>query len=106
MTNTNGASADPQIQEIRDSLGPYADAHSNAEIDVRRRNSVSLRIRIIDPDFASIDRVDRETPIWRLLEELPDSVLSNITMLLLLTPEEAPDSFANREFEDPLPPLL
>ena len=47
--------------------------------------------------------VDREPEVWKLLEKLPEDVFANITMLLLLTPEETKNSFANMEFENPIP---
>ena len=99
MTETNG---DSQVQEIMVVLEPYQESHPDSKIDVRRQNSVSIRIRIIDPDFRGLDRIDREPPIWKLLKRLPDDVVSNITMLLLLAPEETEGSLANQEFEDPI----
>jgi hypothetical protein len=48
-------------------------------------------------------RLEREPEIWELLQQLPDDVFVNITMLLLLTPEEAEKSFASQEFEHPIP---
>jgi hypothetical protein len=63
-------------------------------------------VRIIDCDFHGQDRVDRERAIWGILEALPAVVQNEITLLLLLTPEEADSSFANFEFENPLPSQL
>ena len=87
---------------VREALAGYKSAHGLAKINVRRQNSVSIRIRIIDPDFKGLDRVDRDTEMWKLLERLPERVKSQITMLLLLTPKEAKTSFANMEFEHPI----
>jgi hypothetical protein len=64
---------------------------------------VSVRLRIIDPDFHDRDRLERETEVWGLLQQLPDDVFVNITMLLLFTPEEAEKSFTSQEFEHPVP---
>jgi len=94
---------DPQVQQILDILAEYECAHPKAHIEGRRHNPVSIRLRIIDPDFYGKDRLEREPEIWRLLQRLPDDVFVNITMLLLLTPEEAEQSFANQEFEHPVP---
>lgn len=77
-------------------------SHPQSEIQVKRQNSVSIRIRIIDPSFAGMDLVDRDREIWRMLETLPARVQSQITMVLLLTPDEAADSFANLEFNLPI----
>jgi stress-induced morphogen len=103
MTNTNNSNADGQIQQLLDVLDQYKNDHPNAQIEARRQNSVSLRIRIVDPDFMGLDRVDREPPVWNILKSLPEDVFSNITMLLLLTPAETSSSLANQEFEHPIP---
>ena len=97
---------DPQMQQVLDVLTEYENAHPNAQIAVRRQNSVSIRIRIIDSDFQGVDWVDREPEVWQILSKLPDEVFVNITMLLLLTPKEAADSLANQEFENPIPSPL
>ncbi len=106
MTDTSNNHADEQIQQILAALGEYKRDHPNAQIEARRQSSVSIRIRIIDPDFHGLDRVDREPPVWNILKTLPDEVFSNITMLLLLSPDETEGSLANREFDDPLPSRL
>jgi hypothetical protein len=41
-----------------------------------------------------MDRIARESAIWKLLHQLPEEVFVNITMLLLLTPEETAHSLA------------
>jgi len=97
---------DAQVQRILEALGEYERIHSNAEIEVRRQNPVSIRIRIIDPDFEGMNRVDREPEVWRLLRTLPEDVLPDITMVLLLTPKEVEGSLASREFDAPVPSRL
>ena len=62
----------------------------------------SIRLRIIDPDFQGMDRIARESAIWKLLHQLPEEVFVNITMLLLLTPEETAHSLASQEFDHPI----
>jgi hypothetical protein len=94
---------DAQVQQILDVLAEYERAHPQAQIEGRRHSPVSIRLRIIDPDFHGRDRVEREPEIWTLLQQLPEEVFVNITMLLLLTPEEAAKSFASQEFEHPIP---
>jgi hypothetical protein len=94
---------DPQVQQILDVLEAYERTHPQAQIEGRRHSSVSVRLRIIDPDFHGRDRLEREPEVWGLLQQLPDDVFVNITMLLLLTPEEAEKSFASQEFEHPVP---
>jgi hypothetical protein len=94
---------DAQVQQILDILAEYERAHPQAQIEGHRHSSVSVRLRIIDPDFHGRDRLERESAIWMLLQRLPEEVFVNITMLLLLTPEEAEKSFASQEFEHPIP---
>ena len=94
---------DEQVQQVLDVLGEYERLHPQARIEARRHSLVSIRLRIIDPDFHGRDRLEREPDIWKLLQTLPEEVFVNITMLLLLTPEEADQSFASQEFDHPIP---
>ncbi len=95
--------SDAAVKKILEVLANYAKGHAKAKIDVFRSNNVSIRIRIIDPDFTGLDLVERDTLIWKFLDELPDEVISEITLLLLFTPKEAKKSFANMDFENPVP---
>lgn len=106
MTDANKKDVDVQVQQVLGVLDQYKGEHPNARIEVRRQNSVSIRIRIIDRDFGRLHRVDREPAVWSVLETLPQEVFTNITMLLLLTPDETQGSLANQEFEDPIPSRL
>jgi hypothetical protein len=82
------------------------DQHPRAQIEAYRQNSVSIRVRIIDPDFAGISRAERHEIVWRFLETLSDDVQSQMSLLILLTPEELPTSIANLEFDNPIPSSL
>ena len=77
---------DVQSQQLLDVLAEYKRVHPNAQIEGRRHNPVAIRLRIIDPDFQGMDRLEREPAIWKLLHRLPEEVFVNITMVLLLTP--------------------
>jgi hypothetical protein len=94
---------DPQVQQVLGVLAEYECAHPNAQIEVRRQSQFSIHIRIIDPDFQGINDIDRESEIWPLLERLPEEVFVNITVLILLTPGEAPNSLASFAFDHPEP---
>ncbi len=95
-----------EIRAILAVLESHKVSHPEAQIKSYRQNSGSIRIRIIDPDFRGLDKALRHDQIWDLLERLPDDTQSQITVLLLLTPEEAGTSFANMDFENPIPSRL
>jgi hypothetical protein len=98
--------SDETIKKIIAALKKYQEDHPRARIALYRQNSVSVRVRIIDPSFAGKGKPERHEFAWRYLAELSDDVQSDISMLLLLTPDEKRESFANIEFDDPVPSKL
>lgn len=98
--------SDEVIDQIISALRKYEKTHPDADIAVYRQNSVSVRVRIVDSEFATLDKVERNKLVWKYLETLPEDVQSDVSVLLLLTPEETKRSFANLEFEDPVPSNL
>jgi len=98
--------SDSDLDAVMKVLAKYESQHPRAEIELFRQSSFSIRIRVVDPDFANFSRTDRHDAIWKLLEELPEEVLSNLSTILLLTPEEKKKSFANVEFDDPIPSAM
>lgn len=94
---------DETIDQIIHALRAYEADHPSAQIDVYRQNPVSVRVRIIDPVFAGMGKSHRSQMAWKYLDQLPDEVHSDISTLLLLSPDETKMSFANLEFEDPVP---
>lgn len=97
---------DPTLRRFVKALEKYAAAHPRARIEAYRHTSVSIRVRIIDPDFEGRTRVEREDEIWPLFEDLPEDFVSQLSLLLLLTPQEARKSFASLEFDNPVPSRL
>ncbi len=95
--------SDEIIENIIESLRAYEADHPSAQIDLYRQNKVSVRVRIIDPDLASGNWVERNTYVWKYLDSLDEESLSDITSLILLTPDETKNSLANFELEDPVP---
>ena len=95
--------SDEIINRIIVALRAYQADHPRAQIDLYRQNSVSVRVRIIDPDLAGQNKIDRSKAAWKYLNSLPDEVQSDLSSLILLAPEETRMSFANFEFEDPVP---
>jgi hypothetical protein len=104
--NIPRGSSDPVIERLKKALASYQADHPRAQIDLYRQNSVSVRIRIIDPSFARLSKGQRSDLAWKYLDRVPDEAQSDISTLLLLTPEETKTSFANFEFEDPVPSNL
>ncbi len=98
--------SDETIDKIIEVLRGYEADHARAQIDLYRQNSVSVRVRIIDPDFSGQGKPQRSHEAWRYLGQLPEEVQGDISTVLLLTPEETERSFANFEFDDPIPSKL
>ncbi len=97
---------DEVIEKIKESRQGYQADNPRAQIDIYRQNSVSVRLRIIDPGFAGQGKPERSRSVWRYLGHLPDETQGDISTVLLLTPDETSSSFANFEFEDPIPSRL
>ena len=104
--SSRNAPPDRAVRQVLEVLGDYEAEHRHADIHAYRQNSASLRVRILDPDFRGLDRLQREDAVWALLEKLPDDVRADISLLLLLTPDEAETSLASFEFDNPLPSSL
>lgn len=98
--------ADAIIEQIAEALQAYEADHPQAAVDLYRQNPVSVRIRIIDPAFAGRNKPQRSHDVWAYLDHLPEAVQSDISTVLLLTPDETKTSFANFEFDDPIPSKL
>ncbi len=107
MTTSKRPREDRFVRAIREKLiADYKPQHPRARIDVYRYNSVSVRVRIIDPDFARQDRTARDSDVWEILDTLPEDIREEISWLVLLTPDEVKTSLMNLEFEDPIPSRL
>jgi stress-induced morphogen len=98
--------SDEVIERIIEALRVFEADHPESQIDIYRQNPVSVRVRIIDPAFAGQSKVERSKEVWKCLDSLSDDVQSDLSTLILLAPEETKMSFANLEFEDPVPSNL
>ena len=70
-------------------------------ITAYRYNPASVRVRVIDKRFSGMSIPRREETVLPLLRELPEEVQADLTVLLLLGPDEISASLMNREFDDP-----
>jgi stress-induced morphogen len=97
--------SDPYVRQILETLQrEYQPAHPKARIDTYRYSRASIRIRVIDGEFAGKNLTARDDAIWEILtKNLPEDVLSEINLLLLLAPQETAKSLMNLEFENPTP---
>jgi stress-induced morphogen len=98
--------SDQVIDQLREALDSFGSKHPKAKIHLYRQNPASVRIRIIDPLFQGLSKSQRHDEVWKFLEKLDEEVQSEVSMLLLLNPDETKLSFGNMEFEDPVPSQL
>jgi hypothetical protein len=87
-------------------LDSYARDHPGARITLYRYNKFSVRIRVVDPAFKAMGKTERDRQVWRYLEKLPQDAHEDISMLVLIAPEEATQSLGNLEFDNPSRSLL
>jgi stress-induced morphogen len=80
--------------------------HGFNDVEAYRQNRASIRVRILDERFAQKSRVQRDKIVAPILAKLPQETQMDITILLLLTPDETTESMANLEFEHPIPSRL
>ena len=102
MRQTKKTEADLDRERIIKVLQPYLKEHPRAQLAVHRQNNAILKVRIIDPDFQEMDRVQREDVIWKYFDSLPEDTMNQIMIVLLITPKETKRSMANMDFEDSL----
>ena len=99
MSTVVRGKADQAVNRVAGALAKYELEHPSAQIDVYRLDVVSIRARIVDPEFQGISRGDRHDKVWDLLEHLPTEILFQVSLLVLITPDEAPDSNSNFVFD-------
>ena len=92
---------DQVIEQIIEVLQAYEVEHPDAQIQLYRQNSVSVRVRIVSSSFASQNRIERHDQVWEHLKPLSHETQSDISSLILLTPAELRTSLASMEFDDP-----
>lgn len=95
-----------QEKAIRKALAPFLAKHPKAQLDMYRRNQYALRLRIIDSAFEGMDLVERDTVIREYLDSLPDDVMDDLTMIVLVTPKETATSIANFDYDNPQPSFI
>jgi hypothetical protein len=71
-----------------------------------RYSPASIRVRIVDERFKDMNRSERWKMVMPVIRTLPEEIRQELTVLLLLAPDELDDSPMNREYAHPSPSLL
>ena len=105
-TVTQGA-VDDEVQSLKTALEAYEAERAGAEASLYRQNSASIRLRIIDRRFEGMTKSRRHADVWDFLAaRLPEDTLADVSLVLPIAPAELRNSFANFEFEKPIPSHL
>lgn len=99
---------DRETQKIERLLGEsFPDFPEEYPPEAYRYNPASIRLRLVSPRFKGKNRVEREKMVLPVLKKhLSEETWQDLTLVLLLTPEELGDSLTNLEFKDPTPSPL
>jgi hypothetical protein len=96
---------DADVLEVQSLLEQSLVERPHARIDAYRFNDCSIRVRIIDRGFQGKPYTERFDATWDLLKQLPERILSQVSLLVLLTPDEIKKQSdygsANFRFENP-----
>ncbi|MDB5327491.1 MAG: hypothetical protein JWM57_3060 [Phycisphaerales bacterium] len=99
--------ADASVDAIKAALDAYEDAHPGAEATLYRHNPASIRLRVIDRRFEGMTKSRRHADVWDYLAaRVPEDTLADVSLVLTVAPAELGVSFANFEFESPVPSQL
>jgi len=92
------------VKALKKALGTYEERFPGSSGSLYRQDRADIRLRIIDERFAGMSRLRRHNQVWKFLADIVgDDVISEVSTLILLPPTELKRSFANLDFEDPLP---
>ncbi len=106
MPITIRGATDTSLASVKKALREYERRRPEAQIQIYRYNSISIRIRVIDPGFAGMRKSDRHALVWEHLETLPERAREDISMIVLLAPGEESTSLSNLEFDNPSRSML
>ena len=98
---------DELTEKVKKVLDEYEQRYSGAIANLYRQNPASIRIRIVDKQFVDWSKGKRHDHAWKFIaDRLSEDDIQEISVLLLLTPDEQQSSLMNFEFDDPLPSHL
>jgi hypothetical protein len=99
--------ADARVQALKDALDAYEAEHADAQASLYRHNPGSIRLRVVDCRFERMPKSRRHAHVWDYLAaRVPEDTMAEISLLLTISPAELQNSFANSEFEEPIPSKL
>ena len=88
MSNITFDVRDSELQRLGDALAQYGRANPNARVDLIRENSAAIQIRVTDPQFAGLSKVERSNKVWPFIRLLPEELQDEISALVLLAPQD------------------
>lgn len=96
--------ADEAVQTLKAALDAYENEHPGAEAALYRRNSASVRVRVVDRSFEGMTKSRRHDHVWDFLaDRVPEDALAEVSQVLSFAPAELRSSLANLEFDEPVP---
>ena len=94
---------DELVRKLKTVLDEFEKEHPGAIASVYRQNSASIRVRIVADRFDGKSKGARHDYAWKFItDRLTDDEIQEISVLLLLTPDEQTSSMMNFEFDDPI----
>jgi hypothetical protein len=97
---------DDATEEVRALARRWLKSHGfgRAKVDVyRRMPGRSIRVRVVDPQFSGKLLEDRDRMTQGLLDDVPEEIDREITLVMVLGPDELKENLMNAEFENPTP---
>jgi stress-induced morphogen len=107
MATITRGSQDQLVQKIKSVLDQYEHHYEGSTASVYRQNSASVRIRIVDQRFDGLSIGQRHDAVWKFIaDRLGQEELQEISVLLMLTPQEKLVSDMSSDFDHPIPSML
>jgi hypothetical protein len=104
MASIVRGTTDDAVQALKNALDAYEAEHPGAEAALYRHNPGSIRLRVIDRRIEGMTKSRRHADVWDFLAaRVPEDTLADVSLVLTIAPAELKNSFANFEFESPVP---
>ena len=92
---------DPILTAVRDALQEFRRGHPTAvSADAFRENPGIVRVRVIDPRYESMSRLDQHRELWYYLRnQVGSDAMQEVYEVLTISPRET-DLYVNQIFEE------